>query len=162
MWNGISAKHSIIYYRDMWISICNVRMFCTAGAPPMTADKAQQPEYIITEDQLSKIEKRYIPGEYGLRIIKDVRTRPHPPAPSQNAVCLCSQCNYSAKSAFSCRHTLELPKIKEQAASAATLAAYDEFLAAVRVEEYDNCGYVDMDSVEAVYVRLRQQAGEQG
>ena len=35
-----------------------------------------QQEYIITEEQLSKIEKRYIPGEYGLRIIKEIRSRP--------------------------------------------------------------------------------------
>jgi hypothetical protein len=30
-----------------------------------------------------------------------------------------------------------------------------EFLDEVRKEEYDNCGYVDMDSVEAVYIRLK-------
>ena len=48
----------------------------------MTPD-AQQPqrEYIITEDQLSKIEKRYIPGEYGLRIVKDIRSRKYTQIP---------------------------------------------------------------------------------
>jgi hypothetical protein len=41
-------------------------------------------------------------------------------------------------------------------ARTATLAAYDKFLDEVRKEEFDNCGYVDMDSVEAVYIRIRQ------
>ena len=89
----------------------------------MTPD-AQQPqrEYIITEEQLSKIEKRYIPGEYGLRIIKEIRTRPHATAPSR----LCDECNILELE----DHVMNLEQDLKDARTATleTLDKLDEFL----------------------------------
>jgi hypothetical protein len=32
----------------------------------------------------------------------------------------------------------------------------DDFLDEIRKEDFDNLGYIDMDSIEAIYVRMKQ------
>jgi hypothetical protein len=93
-----------------------------------------------------------------------LRSRPHPSAHSlEHGYCIHYRVCRSSESE-PCKDTKcpeyfsgDWSKAHNTAiARTATLAAYDKFLDEVRTEEYDNCGYVDMDSVEAVYVRLWQ------
>jgi hypothetical protein len=91
----------------------------------MTAQQPQrEPMFLISKEQLDEILAETIKGASWVKYHRDsILSRPHTQPP--NASCLCSQCNYTAKSAFTCRHTLELPAIADKAARAATLATLE-------------------------------------
>ena len=100
----------------------------------MSSTQQPQLEYIITEEQLSRIEKRFIPGEYGLRIIKDIRTHPHTPAPTDEQCRICS----------------------EATARAATLATLDEFQVVEQMHDVEDVSYPDLyNEFIKIYKSLR-------
>jgi hypothetical protein len=116
-------------------------------------------------------------GKTGCTIIEPIKTfievhgcashstRPHTPSPA-----ISMQCEYVSPDNKFCKDMaprydgerwLCVKHYDAAIAHAATLAAYDKFLDEVRNEEYENCGYVDMDSVEAVWNSLRTTAQQQ-
>ena len=78
----------------------------------------------------------------------DTRTRPHTPAPEEYL---------SMDELFA--------HARAEAARAATLATIMKLWEEVLLEDVEKLGYIDIDSIEAVFIRagesLRQQAGEQ-
>jgi len=49
---------------------------------------------------------------------------------------------------------------KNDGSHIATLKAYDKFFDEMKNEDFDNLGYIDMDSIEAIYTRLYSAAQE--
>jgi hypothetical protein len=133
----------------------------------MTAQQPQR-EYIIKEADLMEICRVISLRNPQLAKAAEsvVKSRPHIPAPdcSKMPLPVCDTCELEwtqcGLDSIECHRTM-IEHIKIEAARAATLAAYDKFLDEVRNEEYENCGYVDMDSVEAVWNSLRTTAQQQ-
>lgn len=90
---------------------------------------------------------QYLFGDENCDSFIDTRSRPHP-APARDFV-------DTPEKPWCYPGCMLVCNAKVEAARKVREEAYDKFLDEIRKEEYDNCGYVDMDSVEAVYVRLR-------
>ena len=131
---------------------------------------AQQPEYIITADELTKLKSwsthkspAVCQYERRLEILKQVEARPHTPTPEKiNGVYPEREGNYTAWEMQEAealgfnRGNGAAWEYAEKKARAATLAAYDKFLDEIRNEDFDNLRFIDMDSIEATYIKLRQ------
>jgi hypothetical protein len=144
--------------RPTVVKVCSVcGTFYDKGGVCNKCNLPQQPqrEYIITEEQLDILAHEMAAYKV-ISAKKAVLARPHPPAPDDPPGVIRLPFAIADEDIYSFNDWEK----KQRAAieRAATLAAYDKFLDEMRKEDFDNLGYIDMDSIEAIYVRLRTQS----